>query len=172
MRLFRIFNRRPPQSTYLRNFIFGVEDSLVSTVGLLAGVSASGVSGRPLLVTGLVLIIVEGLSMGIGSFLSEETTSEMEGNKPDTKLAIGGALIMLLSYCLAGLIPLLPYLVFLGSTAVIVSVASSLLGLATLGLCTALYYQRQNPWKHALRMFILGGLAVSAGMLVGKLFHL
>lgn len=27
------------QATYFRNFIFGVEDSLVSTVGLLSGVA-------------------------------------------------------------------------------------------------------------------------------------
>ena len=31
---------------YLRNFIFGVEDGLVSTIGLLSGISIVGVSKK------------------------------------------------------------------------------------------------------------------------------
>ena len=68
----RISHRSTHSDTYLRNFIFGVEDSLVSTVGLLAGVAAGGVSSAVILTTGLVLIEVEGFSMGLGSFLTEE----------------------------------------------------------------------------------------------------
>jgi hypothetical protein len=55
----RFFHPRVARVTYLRNFIFGVEDSLVSTVGLLAGVAAGGVSSAAILTTGLVLIVVE-----------------------------------------------------------------------------------------------------------------
>ncbi len=71
-----LFHRHAKRDTYLRNFIFGVEDSLVSTVGLLAGVAAAEISAQAILTTGLVLIVVEGFSMGIGSFLTEETTEE------------------------------------------------------------------------------------------------
>jgi len=168
----RLFHHQARHDTYLRNFIFGVEDSLVSTVGLLAGVAAGGIAPRAILTTGLVLIVVEGFSMGIGSFLTEETTEEMAGEKPHTLEATKGALTMLLSYCLAGLIPLSPYVYFTGQTAVIISVTLSLLGLLVLGYGTSLNYQRPHPLKHGLKMLILGGVAVAIGMLVGKLFHL
>ena len=52
---------------YFRNFIFGVEDSLVSTVGLLSGVAIAGVPSRTILLTGVVLILVEAFSMAAGA---------------------------------------------------------------------------------------------------------
>lgn len=168
----RLFRRHISGETYLRNFIFGVEDSLVSTVGLLAGVSAADLTGRAVLTTGLVLIVVEGFSMGIGSFLTEETTEEMTGARPQTLKAIQGGLTMLVSYILAGLLPLAPYIFLSGSTAVATSVAVSLGGLMLLGFGTAVFYARPYPWRRALKMFLLGGSAVLAGMLIGKLFHL
>jgi len=172
MKFSQFFRRPSHQDTYLRNFIFGVEDSLVSTVGLLAGVAAGGVSPRAILTTGLVLIIVEGFSMGIGSFLTEETTEEMAGQKPQTIESIKGATIMLLSYCLAGLVPLSPYAFIEGGQAVTLSVILSLIGLLGLGYGTSLHFGRPQPFKRAIKMFVLGGTAVAIGMLVGKLFHL
>lgn len=172
MSIFRLFHRHPHHNLALRNFIFGVEDSLVSTVGLLAGVATADISGKAILTTGLILIVVEGFSMGIGSFLTEETAEEMAGEKPQTLEAIKGALTMLASYCLAGLIPLSPYLYLRGSQAVVVSVILSLVGLFVLGYGTSSYYGRSAPLKHATRMLILGGSAVLIGMLIGKAFHL
>lgn len=172
MSIFRLFHRRTAHSTYLRNFIFGVEDSLVSTVGLLAGVAAADISARAILTTGIVLIVVEGFSMGVGSFLTEETTQELGGDPPRTAEAVKGGATMLISYCLAGLIPLSPYAFLTGSTAITVSVILSLVGLLGLGYGTSLYFGRPNPVRRAFKMFVLGGSAVLIGMLVGKLFHL
>ena len=172
MGIFKLFHRRERRDTYLRNFIFGVEDSLVSTVGLLAGVAAADVTGRAILATGFVLIVVEGFSMGIGSFLTEETTEEMAGEIPHTLESIKGALTMLVSYCLAGLIPLFPYIFLVGQLAISISIALSLLGLMILGYATSIFYGRPRPWVRALKMLVLGGMAVLVGMLIGKLFHL
>ncbi|MFH1244156.1 MAG: VIT1/CCC1 transporter family protein [bacterium] len=171
MRLCHLFRHVDDHSHYLRNFIFGVEDSLVSTVGLLAGVAAAAISQSAIITTGLVLIVVEGFSMGVGSFLTEETTEEMEGGKPQTWGAIRGGAVMLVSYCLAGLIPLAPYAFLLGNTAVVTSVTLSLVGLLILGYGTSQVYHRPHPFHHAYKMFVLGGSAVLVGMLVGKLFQ-
>lgn len=172
MSLSRLFHYRTKSDTYLRNFIFGVEDSLVSTVGLLAGVAAGGISPRAILTTGLVLIVVEGFSMGVGSFLTEETTEEMAGQKPETLEAIKGASTMLVSYCLAGLLPLAPYVFLTGQQAVSTSITLSLLGLLGLGYGTSIYFGRPRPFKRAIKMMLLGGTAVLVGILIGKLFHL
>lgn len=173
MSIQRLLHRRTtPNDVELRNFIFGVEDSLVSTVGLLAGVAAADISHRNVIITGLVLIVVEGLSMGVGSFLTEETTDEMAGFAPETFKSLKGAAVMLISYSLAGLIPLAPYGFFPGNQAVVISVALSLIGLFALGVGTSIFYHRPRPWVRGLKMIVLGGLAVLFGMLVGNLVHL
>ena len=83
-------------SLIIRNFTFGVEDSLVSTVGLLAGIALAGVGRETIVVTGLVLIFVEAFSMGVGSLLSEQSVEEYESSK-EVSLAKPGiaALVML-----------------------------------------------------------------------------
>lgn len=158
--------------TFLKNFIFGVEDSLVSTVGLLAGVAAASASRSAIITTGLVLIVVEGFSMGIGSFLTEETTEEMAGLPDNDGVAAKGGLTMLLSYVAAGFIPLIPYMIWDAELAMPLSVFVSLLGLFFLGLGTALYFRRPKPWIRAIKMSFLGGLAVLVGVVIGKIFHL
>jgi VIT1/CCC1 family predicted Fe2+/Mn2+ transporter len=96
----------------------------------------------------------------------------MAGEKPNTLEAIKGATTMLVSYCLAGLLPLSPYLFLSGSSAVTTSIIVSLTGLFVLGLGTSFYFGRPRPFKRALKMMLLGGMAVGVGMLIGKLFHL
>ncbi len=63
---------------YLRNIIFGISDSLVSTVGLLAGIDAAGTPRQAILLTGIVYAFVEAFSMAVGSFLSEQSAEEYE----------------------------------------------------------------------------------------------
>ncbi len=70
-------NNQPPRDdSFIRNFVFGVEDSLVSTVGLLSGIAVAGIGRSDIVVTGVVLISVEVFSMGVGSFLSERSAEE------------------------------------------------------------------------------------------------
>lgn len=161
--------RRLERASYIRNFIFGVEDSLVSTVGLLAGVSAGGIGQRTIILTGVVLIFVEAFSMGIGSFLSEETAQEYINRRgPPLSHTIGDAVIMFFSYFLAGFIPLSPYLVFLPGHAVVLSITFSLFALLLLGLLSGKIF-RGNVVKSGIRMLVMGGLAILVGMLAGSL---
>lgn len=171
MLLSKLFHKNTQRETNLRNFIFGVEDSLVSTVGLLSGIASANVSRSSIITTGLVLIVVEGLSMGIGSFLTQETTDEIAGSKDDYKKSVLGGIIMLVSYCLSGLIPLFPYTFLAGSAAVTLSVTSSLIGLFILGFGTSLYFKSPTPHLRGLRMSLMGGIAVAVGMLIGNIFH-
>ena len=95
------------QATYFRNFVFGVEDSLVSTVGLLSGIAIAGVAQKTIFLTGIVLIFVEGFSMAAGSFLSEASAEEYSArqNVSPRHSALAGV-VMFVSYFVAGFIPL------------------------------------------------------------------
>lgn len=62
----------------LRELVFGLEDGLVSTMGVVTGV-ASGTGDRMIIIlSGIVVIFVEALSMAAGSYLSSKSESELE----------------------------------------------------------------------------------------------
>ncbi len=152
----------------MRNLIFGVEDSLVSTVGLLSGIAIGGVPSGTIVLTGVVLVFVEAFSMGVGSYLSEYSVAEsQQGIGFRTASTTTGAVIMFLSYLLSGLVPLWPYLFFNSSSAFYISIISSLAGLLVLGYWSAKILKIRMI-KSALRMVLIGGLAIAIGALVGK----
>jgi len=154
-------------SLYIRNIIFGVEDGLVSTVGLLSGIALGSVSRPIILLTGIVYIFVEAFSMAVGSFLSEESVEEYENGKAAkaSMSPAAGAFAIFVSSVAAGLIPILPYMTLFGWSALIVSIAVSLLALVILGYASALII-KVRPWRRAMRMVTLGGSAIIIGALV------
>lgn len=154
-------------SSYIRNFIFGVEDSLVSTVGLLSGVAAADASRATIALTGAVLIFVEAFSMGVGSYLSEHSTASPEEKADSSRAPIFGGLIMFISYLITGFIPLFPYLVSERPAAFWLSIGLSLAGLFFLGVLSAKMTQNKI-FVSGLRMLVLGGLAIGIGVGVGK----
>ena len=157
------------KAAFVRNFIFGVEDSLVSTVGLVSGVAVAGVDRSTVMLTGLVLIVVEALSMGVGSLLAESSTQEFVFRKGKSlKLPIFGGLVMFVSYFVAGFIPLAPYAFLAVDQAFPLSIAVSLVALFLLGYVSARVFGGRSV-RSALRMFLLGGLAIGAGALIGGL---
>ncbi len=163
-----LFKTAEEYTTYARNFIFGVEDSLVSTVGLLSGIAASGAGRSTIVLTGLVLIFVEGVSMGIGSYLSENSVASYPSkNTSSNRTSITGGIIMLLSYLGAGLVPLFPYLFIPGTMAFGWSIFGSLAALSVLGILSGKFLSGQ-PWRNGIRFLTLGGLAIGVGVLVGK----
>lgn len=154
--------------SYVRSFAFGVEDGLVSTVGLLAGVATADVVRRDILITGAILIIVEAFSMATGSFLSESEAETYESGHTAVRRPIVDGVIMFFSYFLAGLLALTPYILFEIRIAFPTSIVVSLIALAGLGIIGA-RISRVNLWRNALKMLLVGGVAVGVGVLIGRL---
>ncbi|OGJ04564.1 hypothetical protein A3F97_00040 [Candidatus Nomurabacteria bacterium RIFCSPLOWO2_12_FULL_41_10] len=155
---------------YVRNFIFGAEDSLVSTVGLLSGIASAGIARKEIIISGIVLICVEAFSMSVGSFLSERATEESfsDYKEPESASRLAAA-IMFFSYFLSGLIPIFPYWIADVSRAFWWSIIASLLALSVLGFISARIL-KTKILKNILRMTILGGLAIGLGVAVGMIF--
>lgn len=155
-------------AAYFRNFIFGVEDGLVSTVAFLAGVSVTGIAVKTLFISGIVLIFVEAFSMAAGSYLSEESTEEYERRSTVHPLiAIGGAIVMFVSYFVAGLIPLMPYVLVMGQNAIVVSVVATLFALFALGAVGGTM-SGTRILRSGARAALVGGLAIAIGIFVGN----
>lgn len=153
---------------YLRSVIFGFQDSLVSTTGVIAGVAAGTNSKELVILAGLVTITVESLSMGVGQYMSEKSVHQMDksGKHTDNLYVVG--VLMLISYFLGGLIPLSPILLFELPNATTLSIVSALSGLFLLGYLKA-HIVKVSPFKSAFEILILGGSATIIGLVVGKL---
>lgn len=157
-------------SLFVRNFVFGVEDSLVSTAGLLTGIAAAEVPRATILLTGATLVFVEAFSMATGSFLSEQSVEDlrMAGKKRhvhSSQSFFGGA-VMFLSYVAAGVIPLFPYAIFEREQGLLISVAVSLATLFFLGAGSG-FFARRHILASGLRMLALGSIAMLVGTFVG-----
>ena len=157
------------QIAFLRNFVFGVEDSLVSTVGLLSGIAAAGQSAHTIVLAGIVLIFVEAFSMGVGSLLSDNSAKEFQsGIEEPLGKSLRGSLTMFVSYFVSGFIPLAPYLLLKGAFAFPASIGVSMLALFALGWITG-KVSKISPFRQGLQMCTIGGAAILLGVVVGTL---
>jgi VIT1/CCC1 family predicted Fe2+/Mn2+ transporter len=61
----------------IREFVFGIQDGLISTVGLLAGIRGATENNLVVIVTGLTAMISGAVSMAAGSYLSSNAQKEI-----------------------------------------------------------------------------------------------
>lgn len=61
----------------VREVVFGLEDSLVSTLGTITGVAVGTHDVFVVLLTGVVLVFVEAVSMAAGSYLSSKSATDL-----------------------------------------------------------------------------------------------
>lgn len=155
---------------YLRSMLFGIEDSLVSTTGLIAGLSVGSADKNIVILAGLVAIVVEAVSMGAGEYLSTDALEEMDKIKRHSeKPALISGLLMLVSYALAGLVPLLPIILLDSSYAFLASAGFAAVGLFILGYVKGKFV-KISPIKSALKILIVGGIATALGIIAGRIF--
>ena len=150
---------------YLRSSLFGFEDALVSTTGMVVGISIGTNNLKFILLAAFVTIAVEAVSMAAGEFLSDEAVHELDRRqkKDNTILA---AVIMFLSYVIGGLIPVIPVIFLNHTQAIIGSILAAFIGLFVLGYMKGKIV-RVNKIRSALQMLIIGGVAAIIGIAVG-----
>jgi len=99
-------------------------------------------------------------------FLKEMIRRELFINFNNTEKPIRSGIFMFFSYIIAGSLPVLPYFFLPVSSAMIVSIAITLIGLFVLGSITTKFTKRRW-WKSGFEMFILASIAVLAGYVIG-----
>ncbi|MBI2987294.1 MAG: VIT1/CCC1 transporter family protein [Deltaproteobacteria bacterium] len=61
----------------IREFVFGIQDGLISTVGLLAGVQGATENNAVVILTGMTSMLAGAISMAAGSYLSSSAEKEI-----------------------------------------------------------------------------------------------
>lgn len=155
---------------YIRIVIFAVEDSLVSTTALIAGISAGTNNKSVVVISGMVAIAVGAISISASEYISDDAIEESAKSHRGRSRALTDSAIMLAAYFLASLIPLLPVIFFSYPASLYVSIASALMGLVVLGYIKSKVLHT-NPLKGIMKVVIVGGLATALGVLVGLKFR-
>lgn len=156
------------QKEYLQSAIFGFNDALVSTTGVMVGISAGTGDKRVVILAGIVTILVEALSMGSGQYLSAKSASQLDKSE-STKMPIISGLIMLGSYFVAGLVPLVAIILSPIEYAMASAAISALTCLVVLGYVKGKIV-KVSPLKSAVEVLIIGGVATAIGIIAGKIF--
>ena len=149
----------------IREIVFGLEDSLVSTLGAVTGIAAGTDSSYIVMLSGLVLIAVESVSMAAGSYLSSEAAGEAERRNEHPLRA---AVVMFIAYVVGGMFPLVPYLVFPVYQAYLPSIVVTILALFLLGVWKGKITGRSRLLS-GLQMTTVSVAAAFLGYLIGRL---
>lgn len=151
---------------YIRSAFFGLQDGLVSTTGVVVGISA-GVSDKSIVIlASLVAVTVEATSMAAGQYSSEKAVHQMDKTGRHTDNLLFGALIMFIAYLGAGMIPILPVIIFGPPASSVIGVVLALMGLFSVGYIRGLMIKNQ-PLRNGVELLIIGGAATSIGLIVG-----
>lgn len=151
---------------YLRSALFGLQDGLVSTTGVVAGISA-GVDDKAIIVlASVVAISVEASSMAAGQYSSEKAVHQLDKTGKHTDNLVLGALIMFVAYFLAGLIPVVPIVALNLPESRFISIGAAFVGLFLIGYLKGKIVEHA-ALRSAVEMFIIGGMATLIGLLVG-----
>lgn len=158
----------------VRAAVFGIQDGMVSTLGIVMGVAGAQLSGEAIVIAGIAGLASGAMSMAAGEYVSVQTQKELlavgadmsdeENVHPLKAAAANGGL-----FIGGGFVPLLPFLIGSGRSAIVASVAFSILALFVTGaVLTRL--TRRSPWRSGARMLIIGGGAGVIGFMVGSVF--
>lgn len=146
---------------FVRNLTYGLEDSLISTTGLLAGITFAGMPNNYVVIAGVILVLVEGLSMGFGSLVSEESFMITAKTKYTMWKVLFYAFTMFISYVVAGAVVLAPYALNM-KDGYILSIALAIV------LLFVLIYMIQRDITKAILMTCIGTVILALSILTGK----
>ncbi|MDO3385435.1 VIT1/CCC1 transporter family protein [Gilvimarinus sp. SDUM040013] len=67
-----------PENSYLRDFIYGAIDGLITTFAIVAGVAGAGLSSTVVIILGLANLLADGFSMGASNYLGVRADSQLK----------------------------------------------------------------------------------------------
>jgi len=151
---------------YLRSLMFGLQDGIVSTTGVVVGISIGVENKAIIILAAFVAVMVEATSMAAGQYSSEKAVHQMDKTGKHTDSLIMGALIMFVAYLIGGMFSIIPTVIFNQPLARIIAVISAFSGLFIIGYLKGLIIQG-STLRSAIELFIIGGIATTIGIIVG-----
>lgn len=168
----------------VREVIFGLEDGLVSTLGVVTGVAEGTNDQAIVILTGLVVIMVESLSMAAGTYLSNKSENQLfarvlkpKGKKIhdvkdhlkelDDKRPIQASMVMFFSYFVGGSVPVFPYFFLPPTSGLVMSVFLTVIALFIVGAVKGKIVG-VSALRSGLEMMVVSTVAAGVGFVIGR----
>ena len=150
---------------YLGDLIYGANDGIITTFAVVAGVTGGSLTARAVLIVGAANLIADGLSMGVGNYLSirsNESALEAQDLPEQEARPARHGLATSFAFVVVGALPLVPYL----SPDVAIdrfffSVLLTLSALFGVGAARAIVTV-DRWWTAGLEMLLLGAIVAAA----------
>lgn len=159
------------KATLLRDVVFGANDGIITTFAIVAGSRGASLSSSVVIILGFANLLADGFSMGSGNYLgikSQVQFQKKSGDKiKDEHNPLQHGITTFVSFVLAGLLPLLPYL-FRLSNAFEISAMTVAVSLFLVGASRS-KFTKNGFFKDGLEMLFVGGFAATVAYFVGFL---
>ena len=160
---------------YIRDLIYGANDGLITTFAVVAGVSGGALSSRAVIIIGVANLAADGLSMGVGNYLSirsHESARAAQGLGEEEARPARHGVATLLAFVVTGSVPLVPYVLPDLEHTAIVSIVLTFTALFGIGALRSLV-TIDRWWTAGLEMlglgFVVAVAAYGAGALAARL---
>lgn len=159
-------------TAFYRNLAFGVQDAIVTTMGVM--VASASVADVNVFRAGLVSVVASAFSMAIGAYQSERS-AELATAKDDVDISrselTGSAIVMFLSYALSGFLVVLPWRLLKNRrNAFVASVAISALLLTASAVFVSQNLQVEHIVWNAVEMLLLAFVAVVGSYFFSRMY--
>ena len=159
---------------YIRDMVYGANDGIITTFAVVAGVTGGDLSARAVLIVGVANLFADGLSMGVGNYLSirshESALAAQDRPEEESSPARHG-LATMAAFVASEALPLLPYFFPILGHRFRLSIVLTFGGLFCVGALRATV-TTDRWWSAGLEMLLLGALVAAAAYGSGALVAL
>jgi VIT1/CCC1 family predicted Fe2+/Mn2+ transporter len=154
---------------YLKDLVYGANDGIITTFAVVSGVAGAQLDPRIVLILGFANLLADGFSMGASNFLSirsDEAVRRASGRGVQEPFPTRHSLATFGAFVLAGVVPLLSYVVVVGGDPFRMAVLLTLATLFVVGAARSLVTD-VSWWRAGLEMLVVGAVAAAVAYGVG-----
>ncbi|MDH3207133.1 MAG: VIT1/CCC1 transporter family protein [Gemmatimonadota bacterium] len=158
---------------YLKDLVYGANDGIITTFAVVCGVAGARLEPRIVLILGFANLLADGFSMGSSNFLSirsDEALRRSSGLGVLEPFPGRHSLATFGAFVVAGVIPLLSYVIIQSGEQFQVAVILTLVTLFSVGAARCLV-TRAKWWRSGLEMLLVGSIAAAVAYGVGMLLE-
>lgn len=154
---------------YLPDLVYGANDGIVTTFAVVSGVAGARLDAGIIIILGVANLLADGFSMGASNYLAIQSSeaARRQRNEPvQEPFPLRHAAATFGAFTVAGIVPLLSYLLVPAGDAFPLAVGLTLATLFTVGASRALVADG-TAFRSGLEMLVIGALAALVAYGVG-----
>lgn len=159
------------EASLLRDAVFAANDGVITTFAVVMGATGASLSSKVILILGFANLLADGFSMASGIYLGAKSERDYKKLKKDKdwkyENSKAQAVVTFLSFVVAGLVPLVPF-IFKLNNVLMLSIVFVGIALFLIGVIRG-YYTDKHWLRSGVEVLLIGGFAAFIAYFVGFL---